>query len=170
MNRFCVWCRQPWHVEAESGTDCGGADPGVCPRCRGRFGLEHGTQILTNLPDLSQPVLAVDDHLLILAANRPACGFFGCDETAIQGHPLCDLLCPLPGSPRKGIHPTATCRGCPVRSLVNRTFEAGSSGSTALSARFASGGLGPGVAPLLVTSLWAGAAVALRIDPLADTA
>ncbi len=170
MSRLCVWCRQPWQVNAHPNPDCRGADQGVCPRCRGRFELKPGTQVLANLRDLPQPVLAVDERLRILAANGPACGLFGCDEQALQGRPLCDLLCPIPGSLRKGFHPAATCRGCPVHSLVNRTFEAGASGATALPARPAPGGLGPGVAPLLVTSLWAGAAVALRIDPLADTA
>lgn len=170
MNRLCVWCRHPWQVDAHPAPDCPGAEQGVCPGCRPGFASDSGTRALANVRDLPQPALAVDEEIRILAANRSACDLFGCDWPALRGRPLCDLLCPNPDSPRSTRLSLTECQDCPVHSLVNRTFEAEASGATALPARPALRGLGPGFSPQLVTSLWAGGVVALRIDPLADTA
>jgi len=166
MTHLCAWCQIAPATSAVVDTE-GGATHPLCPACHEGLRHHQGTEILARVEEMHHAAVAVDAETRIRAANQPACDLLRADWVSLLGRRLCDVLgCTQEhDTGSEGSEPASS--PCPIHCLVTRTFQMGTIGATALPAN---GSRTPSLAAHLITSLRAGEVVALRIDPLADTA
>ena len=170
MPVLCAWC----HLLTPAPVPLGGpglaACLGLCRPCLQALERQRGTEVLAWIEEVSHPAVVVDQEVRIRAANQPACDLLQTDWVALVGRSLCQVLGCEASHPPRGREPDTVHSRCAVHSLVDRTFLLGFSGATALPASRAGRELAPPFAGHLITSLRAGEAVALRLDPLVQSA
>ena len=167
MTRLCAWCQAAAPstspvLDTESTTT-----HLLCPACSDDLRRHHGTEILARVEEMHHAAVAVDAEIRIRAANQPACDLLQADWVSLLGRRLCDVFGCRQEHDLGTDSTAAPTSQCPVHCLVTRTLQMGTIGTIALPANDSRA---PSLAAHLITSLLAGEVVALRIDPLADTA
>jgi hypothetical protein len=169
MMHLCAWCQAPVS-HGFAGDSEAAVLSGLCPTCFQAFERQRGTEVLAWVEEVAHPTVVVDQEVRIRAANQPACDLLQADWVALLGRPLCEVLGCGASHPARGEEPETVHPRCAVHSLVDRTFLLGSSGATALAGSRDGGDPTAPYAGHLITSLRVGEAVALRLDPLMQSA
>ncbi|HNX94107.1 MAG TPA: hypothetical protein PKL14_03010 [Holophaga sp.] len=122
MKRICAWCGQEMPAKNEVGD---GVTHGICDRCADGLRGHIGVPLQDFLDRFPFPVLATDDDVVVLAANRPALAMLGRPATEVlnrRGGEVFDCAeSHLPEGCGRGIH----CSGCAIRRAVFETHATG---------------------------------------------
>jgi hypothetical protein len=137
---------------------------GICEGCLNNFEFQQGVPLQRYLDSILLPVIVVDRHVMVKAANRTACEALCKDPTEMVQHLAGNVFECAHARLPEGCGNTVHCSGCAIRRSVTRTYETGEP-QTRVPAMLRKGGSGhPPDIELLITTVRSGDAVMLRVD------
>ncbi len=165
MTKICDWCNKELPAESAVGASTAQEMGFTCDECAKRIVSTNGSNVVDFLHSLEAPVFVADSDARFIAANGEARRLAGGDPTEVEGWLVGDSFdcaaADLPG----GCGKAECCRACIIRTAVTETMKSGRT----IARR-------PGYLDVrangivqrkhyLISTLKAGDAVLLRIDP-----
>ena len=123
MSPICAWCQKPLPpVEAFLDRP---SFPGMCPDCARRSQGERPVALADLLNEFAVPVLAVDDDVVVLAANDAARTVFNLTAAEGLSRRVGDIVECVHAREPGGCGRTVHCSGCALRRAVTDTAADG---------------------------------------------
>jgi PAS domain-containing protein len=137
---------------------------GICESCLNNFEFQKGVPLQRYLDSIPLPVIVVDRHVVVKAANRTACETLCKDPVEMVQHLAGNVFECAHARLPEGCGNTVHCSGCAIRRSVTKTFETGEP-QICVAAVLRRGGPGhPQDITLTITTVRSGNAVMLRMD------
>lgn len=123
MTTICAWCQRPLPTAAAPAAE--GFSTGLCPDCARRLQDERPIALADLVDEFTAPVLAVNDDVVVLAANDAARANFNLTTVVMVGRRCGDVIECVHAREPGGCGRTIHCPGCTLRRTVVKTAADG---------------------------------------------